>query len=91
MSSNHYFFCFQITAVINKIEKNTQRDLNFIFYEISEYVKFFVLKCFLRKKTVTEHKFRENDVACEVHEKLWGIPVSSNNLAHNGFATVSTI
>ena len=27
----------------------------------------------------------------EVHEKLWGIHVSSNNLAHNGFATVSTI
>ena len=27
----------------------------------------------------------------EVHEKLWGIRLSSNNLAHNGFAAVSTI
>ena len=34
--SNHYFFCSQITAAINKIEKSAQRDLNFIFYEISE-------------------------------------------------------
>ena len=24
----------------------------------------------------------------EVHEKLWGIHVSSNNLAHNGFASL---
>ena len=45
-----YFFCFQITAVINKIEKNTQRDLNFIFYEISEYVNFFCLKMFPSQK-----------------------------------------
>ena len=26
---------------------------------------FFVLKRFLRKKAVSEHKFRENDVACQ--------------------------
>ena len=69
-----YFFCFQITAVINKIEKNTQRDLNFIFYEISEYVNFFCLKMFpSQKKAVSKHQFRENEVACEYcHEKLWG-------------------
>ena len=24
----------------------------------------------------------------EVHEKLWGIHVSSNNLSHNGFASL---
>ena len=58
-----YFFCFQIT----KIEKNTQRDLNFIFYKISEYVNFFCLKMFpsQKKEAVGEHQFRENDVACE--------------------------
>ena len=44
-------FCPQITDVIKKIESNTQRDLNVIFYEISEYGYFFVLKCFLRKKS----------------------------------------
>ena len=35
---------------------------------------FFVLKCFLpKKKAVSEHQFRENEVACECyHEKLWG-------------------
>ena len=61
-----YFFCPQITAIINKIEKNTQRDLNFIFYEISEYVNFFCLKMFpSQKKAVSEYQFRENDVACE--------------------------
>ena len=42
-----YFFCSQITAIINKIEKNTQRDHNFIFYEFSEYVNFFCFKMFL--------------------------------------------
>ena len=46
---------------------------------------------FPSQKKLSEHKFRENDVACEVHEKPWAIPGSSNNLAHNGFATVSTI
>ena len=42
-----YFFCSQVTAVINEIEKSTQRNLNFIFYEISEYANFFCLKMFL--------------------------------------------
>ena len=37
-----YFFCSQITTAINKIEKSTQRNLNFIFYEIPEYVNFFL-------------------------------------------------
>ena len=61
-----YFFCSQITAAINKIEKSTQRDLNFVFYEISEYVNLFCLKTFLsQKKAVNEHQFRENEVACE--------------------------
>ena len=69
-----YFFCFQIITVINKIEKNTQRDLNFIFYEISEYVNFFCLKMFpFQKIAVSEHQFRESEVACECcQEKLWG-------------------
>ena len=88
-----YFFCFQITAVINKIEKNTQRDLNFIFYEISEYVNFFCLKMFpSQKKLLVNTNFVKMMLHVnEAHEKLWGIHVSSNNLAHNGFATVSTI
>ena len=61
-----YFFCFQITAVINKTEKNTQCDLNFIFYEISEYVKFFLSEnVSFAKQDVIEDEFRENDVACE--------------------------
>ena len=61
------FFCPQITVVINKIEKNvTQRDLNFTFYEISEYVNFFCLKMFpSQKKAVSEYQLRQNDVACE--------------------------
>ena len=37
-----YFFCSQTTAAINQIEKSTQRYLNFIFCEISEYVNFFL-------------------------------------------------
>ena len=37
--SNHVLFCSQINAAINKTEKSTQRELNFIFYEISEYTK----------------------------------------------------
>ena len=61
-----YFFCFQITAVINEIEKNTQLGLNFIFYEISEYVNFFLsYNVSFTKKAISEHKFRENDIACE--------------------------
>ena len=87
-----YFFCFQIITVINKIEKNTQRDLNFVFYEISEYVNFFCLKTFLsQKKLLVNINFVKMMLHVnEVHE-LWGIHGSSNNLAHNGFATVSTI
>ena len=85
-----YFFCFQITAVINEIEKNTQLDLNFIFYEISEYVNFLCLKVFPSpKKVVINTNFVKMMLYVnEVHEKLRGIHVSSNNLAHNGFATV---
>ena len=61
-----YFFCFQITAVINEIGKNTQRDLNFSFDEISEYVNFFLSEnVSFAKKAVSEHKFREIDVACD--------------------------
>ena len=61
-----YFFCFQITAAINKIKKSTQRDLNFIFHEVSEYVNLFCLKTFsLQKKAFSEHQFRENKVAYE--------------------------
>ena len=45
--SNHVLFCSQVIAVINEIEKSTQRNLNFIFYEISEYANFFCLKMFL--------------------------------------------
>ena len=52
-----YFFGSQITAIINKIEKNTQREHNFIFYEFSEYVNFFCFKMF--------PQFRGNDVACD--------------------------
>ena len=85
-----YFFCFQITAVINKIEKNTQRDLNFIFNEISEYVNFFSLKMFpSQKKLLVNTNFVKMMLHVnEAHEKLWGIHVSSNNLAHNGFASL---
>ena len=54
---------------------------------------FFVLKRFLRKKKllVNTNFVKMMLHVNEVHEKLWGIHVSSNNLAHNGFATVSTI
>ena len=54
---------------------------------------FFVLKRFLRKKKllVNTNFMKMMLHVNEVHEKLWGIHVSSNNLAHNGFATVSTI
>ena len=56
-----YFFCSQITLAIDKIEKS-----NFILCEISEYVlDIFVLKRFPRKKTASEHQFRENEAACE--------------------------
>ena len=48
--------------------------LTLFFYEISEYVNFFCLKMFLsQKKPVSEHQFRENEVACKCcHEKVWG-------------------
>ena len=78
-----YFFCFQISAVINKIEKNTQRDLNFIFYVISEYVNFFCLKMFSsQKKLLVNTNFVKMMLHVnEVHEKPWGIRISSNDLA----------
>ena len=64
-----------------------------IFYEISEYVNFFCLKMFpLQKKLSVNTNFVKMMLYVnEVHEKLWRIHVSSNNLAHNGFATVTTI
>ena len=69
-----HFFFFLITAVINIIEKNTQRDLNFIFYEISEYVNFFCLKMFpLQKKLLVNASFVKMMLhVIAVHEKLWG-------------------
>ena len=69
-----YFFCSQITAVINKIEKNTQRDLDFTICEISEYVNFFCLKMFpSQKKLLVNTNFVKMmlDVN-EVHEKTVG-------------------
>ena len=36
-----YFFCSQVPVIINEIDKSTQRGLNFIFHEISEY-NFFI-------------------------------------------------
>ena len=68
-----YFFCPQITAVINKIKKITQRDLNFIFYEISECVNSFCLKMFpLQKKLLVNTNFVKMILHVnEVHEKLW--------------------
>ena len=93
ISSNHVLFCLQITAAINKIEKNTQHDLDFIFYEISEYINFFCLKIIpSQKKMLVNTNFVKMMLHVnEVREKLWEIHVSSNNLAHNGFATASTI
>ena len=60
-----YSFRFQITAAINKIEKSTQRDINFIFYEMSDYVNLFCLKTFPSQKAVSEQQFCEKEVACE--------------------------
>ena len=69
-----YVFCSQITAVINKIEKNTQSDLSFIFYEISENVNFFCLKMFPSQKNLLANiNFVKIMLHVnEVHEKLWG-------------------
>ena len=73
-----YFFCSQITAAINKIEKSTQRDLNFIFCEISGYVNFFCLKTFpLQNKLSVNTIFVQMSLQMGlhvnvVHEKLWG-------------------
>ena len=71
--SNHVLFCSQITAAINKIEKSTQRDLNFIFYEISEYVNLFCLKTFpSQKKLLVNTNFVKTRLHVNaVHEKLW--------------------
>ena len=59
---------------MNKIEKNTQRDLNFIFNEISEYVNFFCLKMFpSQKELLVNSNFAITMLHVnEVHEKLWG-------------------
>ena len=53
----------------------------------------FALKCFLRKKAVSEYQFREYDVSreCSPWKTMREIHVSSNNLVHNAFAEVSTI
>ena len=52
-------------------------------------VNFFCLKMFpSQKKLLVNTNFVKMMLHVnEVHEKLWGIHVSSNNLAHNGFAT----
>ena len=79
-----YFFCSQVPVIINEIDKSTQRGLNFIFHEISEYnffitmartflLTFLSLNVSFQKKAVSEHQFCENKVVCECcHEKLWG-------------------
>ena len=60
--------------------------LTLFFVKFQNMLTFFVLKCFLRKKSnFVKMMLHENGV----HEKLWGIHVSSKNLADNGFATVS--
>ena len=71
-----YFFGSQITTATNKIEKSTQRDLNFIFYEISEYVNFFCLRTFLsQKKLLANTNFlKTTSYVNAVHEKLWENP-----------------
>ena len=88
-----YFFCSQITATTNKIEKSSQRDLNFIFYEVSEYFNFFCLETLpLEKKLLMNINFVKTKLHVNViHEKLWGIHVSSNNIVANVFATVTII
>ena len=70
-----YFFCFQITAAINKIKKSTQRDLNFIFYEVSDYVNLFCLKTFSsqKKMLLVNTSFVKTRLHMNAaHEKLWG-------------------
>ena len=54
---------------------------------------FFCLKMFpSQKKLLVSTNFVKMMLHVnEVHEKLWVIHDSSNNLTHNGFATVSTI
>ena len=51
---------------------------------------FFCLKMFpsQRKLLVNTNFMKMMLHVNEVHEKLWGIQVSSNNLAHNGFASL---
>ena len=63
-----YFFCPQITAVINKIEKNTQRDLNVIFMKFQNMLTFF---CLQKKLLVNTSFMRMMLHVNEVHEKLW--------------------
>ena len=72
--SNHVLFCFLITAAIKKIEKSNQRDLNFIFYEISEYVNLFYLKTYpSQKKLLVNTNFVKTKLHMNaVHENLWG-------------------
>ena len=62
-----------MTGVIKKIENNTQRDLNVIFYEISECY-FCCLKMFpSQKKLLVNSNFAKMILHVnEVHEKLWG-------------------
>ena len=57
-----YFFRSQITTAINEIEKSTQRNLNFIFYEIPEYVNFFLVSTNLVKTRLHVNT---------VHKNLW--------------------
>ena len=63
------------------------------FMKFQNMLTFFVLKRFLRKKKLLANTDFVKMMlhVNEVHKNLWGIHVSSNNLANNGFATVSTI
>ena len=67
--------------------------LTLFFMKFQNMLTFFCLKMFpSQKKLLVNTNFVKMMLHVnEVHEKLWGIHVSSNNLAHNGFATVSTI
>ena len=72
--SNHVLFLFQVTAVIDEIERSTQCDLNFIFYEISEYVNFFLLKCFLPKnKLLVNTNFVKTRLHVNAVTKNYGV------------------
>ena len=56
-----------------KLRKVPNMTLILFFMKFQVMPNFFVLKCLFHKKAVSEHQFRESEVACECcHEKLWG-------------------